>query len=611
MSITALTHNKSGENVTPHSKEDWKNWVSATATRNYMLRNTLLDWLNLYGEDNGFTPDYLMTGWRPELAFAPFIMAKGQEFERIVFEHLSTTTKITTVENLHKGILAQAIETLELMAAGTEMIYQGTLMDADSQTYGSPDFLIRSDYLKELFPTIISKDEASRNARDLGTNPWHYVVIDCKFSSLALSQDGTLRSLGSKAAYKAQLFMYTRALGVMQGYTPEKSYLLGRGWEQGKGNSKIRVNNALSKLGFIPQDSSLRGDTLEGWVIRACEWIRSLRFQGSEWSVFPRPTVNELWPNLGISNDYPWQNEKKQIAKHLDDITMLWGVGFTAREFAHKKKIFSWKNSNCTPETLGIPNGKRESILQSILDINRISKSPIVHPQKVMSSRDVWYKPGPVEFYVDFEMINDLADNFEDFPDKGGQPLIFMIGCGHLDKNNKWQFRSFVVSDLSQESESIVIQEWIEHMETISNQHGSTREHSLVFNWSKAEEQVLETNFNAAKFRHGWEHPPNIRWFDFLSEVIRKEPVTIRGAFTFGLKEIAKAFHFHELIETSWEESSLDGLGAMVGAILSAKNLENSNQPLIEMPLMREISNYNEIDCKVMMEIVQYLRKAH
>ena len=123
--------------------------------------------------------------------------------------------------------------------------------------------------------------------------------------------------------------------------------------------------------------------------------------------------------------------------------------------------------------------------------------------------------------------------------------------------------------------------------------------------------QVLETNFNAAKFRHGWEHTPNIRWFDFLSEAIRKEPVAIRGAFTFGLKEIAKAFHSHKLIETSWEESSLDGLGAMVGAILSAKNLENSNQPLIEMPLMREISNYNEIYCKVMMEIVQYLRKAH
>jgi hypothetical protein len=612
MGIKALTHNNLGKNVTPTSRDDWKSWVSATATRNYMLRNTLLDWLNLYGEKNGFIPDYLLDGWKKELEFAPFIMTKGQEFEKIVFENLSKKIQIITVHRIdNKGILSQAIETLELMKSGIPAIYQGTLMDAESQTYGTPDFLIRSDYLKQLFPDIITADAATHSAKDLGLNLWHYVVVDCKFSSLPLSQNGVLRSLGSKPAYKAQLFIYTQALGSAQGYTPKWSYLLGRSWEQGKGSSKIRVNNALSKLALMPQDSSLRGDTLENWVNRACTWIRYLRNNGSAWSVFPKPTIDELWPNLSIDNDYPWRYEKKQIARKLDDITMLWGVGFSAQELAHKQEIFSWKDLNCTPESLGVPSGKRQSVLQSILDINRIPKTPIVLPAQVISSRDIWYKSEAVEFYVDFEMINDLADNFENFPDKGGQTLIFMIGCGHLDKDDEWQFYSFVVSDLTQKSENIIIQKWIDHMKTISVEYGMINDRPLVFNWSKAEEQVLETNFNAAKVRHDWQQPANIRWFDFLSEVIREEPVSIQGAFTFGLKEIAKALHSHKLIKTSWGNSYLDGLGAMVGAILSAEESANTKKNLMEMPLMKEIANYNEIDCRVMMEIVQYLRRVH
>ena len=34
-----------------------QDWVSAAATRNYMSRNPLVDWLALYGKDLGFKQD--------------------------------------------------------------------------------------------------------------------------------------------------------------------------------------------------------------------------------------------------------------------------------------------------------------------------------------------------------------------------------------------------------------------------------------------------------------------------------------------------------------------------------------------------------------------------
>ena len=69
--------------------------------------------------------------------------------------------------------------------------------------------------------------------------------------------------------------------------------------------------------------------------------------------------------------------------------------------------------------------------------------------------------------------------------------------------------------------------------------------------------------------------------------------------------------HKHVLIETCWEDSSLDGLGAMIGAWRCAREAAERGVRLIDVELMQEIRRYNEVDCKVMMEIVKYLRRHH
>jgi hypothetical protein len=48
-----------------------------------------------------------------------------------------------------------------------------------------------------------------------------------------------------------------------------------------------------------------------------------------------------------------------------------------------------------------------------------------------------------------------------------------------------------------------------------------------------------------------------------------------------------------------------------VGACWCASEATRTSVPLGQIDLMRGIQDYNEVDCKVMMEIVRYLRRNH
>ena len=157
-----------------------------------------------------------------------------------------------------------------------------------------------------------------------------------------------------------------------------------------------------------------------------------------------------------------------------------------------------------------------------------------------------------------------------------------------------------------------MIDGWVDYMKEVRDRIAPASE-PLVFHWSQAEISSLITAHNATIQRHGqqgksWASP---QWFDFLTEVIRAEPVVMRGALGFGLKAIAQSMQKLGLIQTKWESGPVDGLGAMVGAWWCAQEAAKKNVALPQIDLMKGIQEYNEVDCKVMMEIVRYLRVNH
>ena len=249
-------------------------------------------------------------------------------------------------------------------------------------------------------------------------------------------------------------------------------------------------------------------------------------------------------------------------------------------------------------------------MFEELLAINTTANGPAVHPPRIQAARKEWHLTPELEFYVDFETVSDLADDFSKLPEKGGQPLIFMIGCGHVEAG-EWHFESFVVDALSESEEARIIHGWLMHMETVRNRLAPKMEIPRIIHWSPAEVSNFETAYNSAKERHNRPDWPSLGWFDFLRRVVHEEPVVVRGSLAFGLKSVAMAMHAHGLIETLWGDGPADGLGAMVGAWWCAQEAARLGVPIQQIDLMHDIAGYNEVDCKVMMEIIRYLRREH
>ncbi len=619
MGIDALTHDLAGDLVVPATSAEWDEWVSPSATRNHVLDDPLLDWLDRYGEEHGYVRDEV----EEPHDFLKFLFARGNAFEQAVVEHLRGLAEVRTIlpegaSREQRQSLAPAEATFAAMAEGVPIVYQGSLRDPETRTYGGPDLLVRSDVLARLFPGSLSDVEAAVPAPDLDIGNRHYRVVDIKFSTLHLAAGGELGNSGSAPAYKVQVFMYNRALGRLQGYLPPEAFVLGRGWEQTRRGNTTRVPDCMDRIAPVANDYASYGrGRLSDQVEQAVEWVRRLRREGRDWQVLPEPSVEELRPDAkGDAGE--WSSAVKEIVKAGEDLTRLWWVGAGKRRDANREGITRWTDARVTPKALGIEGRTTAPRLQALLDVNRGREGPPVRPARVNAARSAWIEEARAEFYVDFETVSDLDDDFSRIPTRGGQPLIFMVGCGHVEEG-KWKFECFIADRLDEPSEARVIDDWFEHMTAVRDRLAPGVDPKVI-HWSPHETVTLETAFDAAVKRHrktGWNHTrkgeewPHPNWFDFLVEVVREEPLAVRGAHGFGLKAVTNAMHDLGLVETRWDEGPADGLGAMVGAWWCEREAARSGGSIRDLEVMNGIERYNEVDCKAMMELVRYLRRHH
>jgi len=410
------------------------------------------------------------------------------------------------------------------------------------------------------------------SAPALGDIAYHYRAIEIKFVALDLLKDGTasLKHL----PHMVQNWIYNEALGETQGYTPPASYLLGRDLFR----APARVSHADPQLGR--------------YAAEAAAWIRRLKKDGAAWQPIPSPSVPELRPNMKASSDSEWHTTKREIALAQRDLTLLPFVGPERRALAARSGITRWDDPRLSADSFGLGDSTEGRRLDTILMANRSTGDKDLLPSLLRSNIGQWQAPARFEIFVSVQGVEDQADDFSRVPERGGTAMLFMITWGFLDRDGHWQTRQLIARDLSPSAEAKMIAAWQTELNQLAEMRGIGLRDIRLFHWGTHEALL-----------------PDLNWFPILRNLIHEEPIAVRGAFGFGLAEMARALHALGLIESALPDQPRDPLAAMAGAWSAAKEATSRQIPLEQAEPIQVIGKFTFQACRTMMEILVVLRQ--
>lgn len=560
--------------------------IDSEILKNYLIDDPILDWLNLYGEKINLRLDNINN----EELFNHFLKKQNKIYKDLIIEKIKQKIRFKVIPNglrLRKKISL----TIDYMSLGIPVIFNCKVYSQKHNLIGSPDIIIRSDYLKLLFQNSIYYEESKNEC--LFSKDWYYIILDIKNCKLHLNNKNNIINLNKQIYfYKSKNIINNICLAEMQKYKFRYCYIIGNSF------NFDNLNNNSKSIGII--DILSKDKDIVAKIFSGIIWHEELKTEGNSWNIY-QPTKKELYPNMNNTDDYPWHSVKIEIAKKIFEITLIWNCGLRERNLAHKRGIYSW--NNCNSSDLAIESNKKAKIINNMIEINKYENQTIMNPRKIKNRENITkMKKYDIEFYVDFEttynFLSELTPDNNNGRDNQTNSYIFMIGCLTVYKVNNDQFKqefvNFISESLDSQQEELIINQWINYMNNIKSFYKINK--PFIYHWSYAEPVVYNNCLRK------YENLPNLNFIDLLT-IFKDEPIIIKDAFSYSLKTISKCFYKYGLINTIWDSDNIiDGKNAM----FQAWNYYNGNRN--KKYILKDIEKYNYIDCKVMEEILLYLR---
>ena len=599
-------------------KINYDKWVSASDTKNFMMDDTFSDWVK-YSRCGSSRFNFKSKATTLSLServiddiVDSYIVDRGNLFEDIIIGEIKAKFKddVVTISDVNReerynNGMKYYEQTVQAIKDSIPIIYQGVLYNFKNKTYGTPDLIIRSDYINKLVNTPTLPQPYEKICCNLNPN-YHYRVIDIKSSQLKLCSDSIHLTNGDNYKfYKMQVYVYTKALMEIGAYPlidgiDITGYILGSSWSYTKKRVK-HVSKPIFKKYYNPFDrlGCINYSNKDAWVTKSLDdalyWISDVRKNGHKWDVYPSPSRPEMFPNMKnkLCSGYAMK-AKQEVASKIKELTSIFYVGVDNRNLAISSGITRWDDPRCNAKLLGFKDGGHiNKIVDQILRVNREPDEYILPKTQIKtlpkSTSHVF------DFFVDFETINKVMIPFDQtniYDD-----VVFMIGVVYRGSNNEIHHHTFVVDDLTKQSETEMFSRFNDYIRDVLEIYKKTSHR--IFHYGNHE----KTYSNRANTDY-LEFVSQDKWFDLYSNVIYREPVAIKGALNLKLKSIGKAMFDLGYITTNWDsdETVDNGFSAMEQAV---KYYIHKDQTVN----FSDIIKYNQIDCQVLMEITEYLRR--
>lgn len=564
-----------------------------------------------------------------------YIVESGYYFENDIISQIENNMKSNGEFNKLIKItesdvdLNFALTVKTLIESKYNIILGSVLINSKNNTWGYPDIIVKGIWIQNYINKEL--DNISSNK---------YYIIDIKSSTINLINGGA--DMSSKLlydVYKSQIYIYTQALNnIFEEYNilnnVDCAFILGKKYQYTL--NKLTINkkpfDILGQVNFT--NEKLYKTDYEQIITNGLEWHKDLNLNWENFKLNPINNDN-LYPNMKNPYDKNYKKIKKTIAIKNKEITLLWNCGVKNRQLAWNQGIKRYDDPKLNCKILGFENTSKENILDPMLKILHSDKIVLLNKNNNFMN---WQLLGQFEFYVDFETFNtesiyDENSNMDMNMDNSNNlysstQQIYMIGIGFYNKNNKNNFehKSFIIdykqSKRLQEyigkdkicqpevyvlckNELDLIIQFINYINSFKPFNMSKTDFDLktrLIHWSCAEPVI----FNKKLKEYYVDILPenNFKWYDLLKIFkYEKFPIIIKECFSFGLKDIVRKLNEYNCINIKWSELDDGLLSSFI-----ARDIYIGNKVLDYNENMVNIVEYNYIDCKTMLEILNWMR---
>ena len=523
--------------------------------KNYINRDALSDWFDKINlQNNIFTKD------TPN----EFQIELNKKKETYKQDFLSNFDPNLIVRNLNHDEIVEKIKQSEEC-----IIYQGEHHHSKYDVFVKPDLIIHRNIFNQYFPEInIDLPE--------------YIVIDILYKILHLNADKTdLLNQGNIYYHKCKMFIASDSLGIKYyGYFFGKEY---------RHKNKTLIKKEM--IGSFPFHKDYKLSILE-----SIAWLNRLNRYYDEWLIYPKPSIQELYPNMN-RKDGEWTHEKKNLAELIKEITLVWNISYNKRCMLLDKGITTWDDpillSNIYPYQ--VRGEKREYIQERMIHINS-QREIKIEPRRIknLEFKNIIQNQDN-SIILDIESVISLDEKESYFAEKKQieKPRICIIGT--ILNKEECTFKDFTIRYLNNDEEKKIIEHWLNYLRR--NLDPTIK----VYHWGNAEKVYI----NYIKQKYPELDFPDFEMIDLLF-YFKLEPIMIQGCFGYGLKEIVKQLYNLKLIQNQWNDDT-DGLEAMVQLMKVSELAESQNIPIKRFTEIKKIIYYNYMDCRVIIDILKML----
>ena len=286
--------------------------ISVTSIKNWILQDPLLDYLNLYGDETEKdTFDF------EECNFTTFIMNKGNEYEKKVYEYIHEQSKKFgyTINEINRNNFYA--DTKQAFKDKTDIILQPFIKNWTTGLFGFPDIIIKKKLLNRLFECNI----------EIKGGDEEYVCIDVKYSSCS-EKNGLFNIENNYHTFIAcQVMLYGQIINN------DKKQKINYGFVLPKDSNKLLA---------VELNNKERSDLCD----MALNWYQYVKTHKEDFDLgVCKPNMVELLPNMNNTMDYPWRKYKIKLAHQYKELSLISGFGNRLRNGLHNSKQYTFETN--------------------------------------------------------------------------------------------------------------------------------------------------------------------------------------------------------------------------------------------------------------------------